>query len=339
MLGELWESQVYIADILQMNSVLSLSSSPSIQVSNMSTTTTTTTTTTTPTIPRGPITAEISFIVPWPSTKDALFNYVEAPPEGQPPRNFDEVPTRVPLTDIRGKEHTYNLDRDALQVLHHVPTKTTYSTFDDDEEVKSVYYPEVEGLILSNVPGAHKVVIFDHTIRRQRDGANRRPVTRAHVDQTPAAAAERVRIHVQDAEEAERLLQGRYRIINVWRPINGTVVSAPLAVAEPQSVNTSPDSDSGSDLLHIEHRYPHRTGEIFGVRYNPGQRWNYLSGVEGDERLLIKCSDSVADLGVGGNGEGVAARLPHSAFVDPRSVEGEGGKPRESIEVRALVFG
>lgn len=300
----------------------------------MSTTTTTTTTTATatPTVPRGPISAEISFIVPWPNTKDALFNYVETPPEGQPPRNFDEVPTRIPLTDIRGKEHTYNVDRDALQVLHNVPTATTYSTYDDDEEVKRVYYPEVEGLILSNVPGAHKVVIFDHTIRRQRDGANRSPVTHAHVDQTPAAAAERVRIHVEDTEETEKLLQGRYRIINVWRPINGTVVSGPLAVAEPQSVNTSP----GGDLLHIEHRYPHRTGEIFGVRYNPRQRWNYLSGVEGDERLLIKCSDSVADLGVDA---GVAARLPHSAFVDPRSVEGEGGKPRESIEVRALVFG
>ena len=43
--------------------------------------------------------------------------------------------------------------------------------------------------------------------------------------------------------------------------------------------------------------------------------------------MLIKCFDSKVD--------GRARRVPHSAFVDP-STEHE--SPRESIEVRALVF-
>lgn len=195
-----------------------------------------------------------------------------------------------------------------------------------------MYYPEVEKLLLENVPGAHKIVIFDHTIRRQGPGAARQPVNRAHVDQTAAAAAERVRIHVDDKDEAEELLKGRFRIINVWRPINGTVVSAPLALADVKSIVPE------RDLVNIQHRYPHRNGEIMGVRHSGEQRWLYVSGVEGGERLLLKCADS-AEGTVLEDGGVVAGRAPHSAFTDPRSVEGEGGKPRESIEVRALVFG
>lgn len=294
----------------------------------MSATTTTTTTTREPEVPRGPVNAQISFIVPWPDTDPtALYNYVESPPPGEPKHNFDEVPFPVRIRDIRGTEDTYNLDRDAFQVLKDIPTKTTYETYDNDEEVERVYYPEVEKLLLEHVPGAHKIVIFDHTIRRQNPHSPRAPVTRAHVDQTPSAAAERVRLHVPDKAEAERLLQGRYRIVNVWRPINGTVVSAPLALADVNSIVPE------RDLVNIQHRYPHRNGEIMGVRYDERQRWVYLSGVEGGERLLLKCADSWED------GEGVKGRVPHSAFVDPRSVEGAGGKGRESIEVRALVFG
>lgn len=308
----------------------------------MSTSTTTTTTTTTAqiqtkttddtSVPRGPVQATISFVVPWPTTPlDKLYNYVEDPPAGEHKHNFDEVPFQVNLTDIRGTEDTYTLDNNAFAVLKGVHTDTTYQTYFDDKEVERVYYPEVEKLLLDNVPGAHKIVIFDHTIRRQGPGAARQPVNRAHVDQTPAAAAERVRIHVPDKSEAEDLLKGRFRIINVWRPINGTVVSAPLALADVKSIVPE------RDLVNIQHRYPHRNGEIMGVLRSQEQRWLYVSGVEGGERLLLKCADSAEGSPIE---DGVVeGRAPHSAFTDPRSVEGKGGKPRESIEVRALVFG
>lgn len=59
----------------------------------------------------------------------------------------------------------------------------------------------------------------------------------------------------------------------------------------------------------------------------------YLSGMRDDERLLLKCADlwDVVD------GEVIGKRMPHTAFTDPRSWVG--ARPRESIEVRALVFG
>lgn len=276
-------------------------------------------------IPRGPTTAEITFYGP-PPDNSAPYNYVESPPPGQPQRNYRELTHRVSLNDIRGNESSYTLDKDAVQTLQNIPTKTTYTTFDSDSAVREIYYPEVESLLLKTIPGAHKVVLFDHTIRRQKDGAPRQPVTRAHVDQTPRAAAERVTLHIPDKTEAQRLLAGRYRIINVWKPLRDEPVqSTPLAFASAASVD-------GADLVPIQHRYPHRTGETMGVKFNPDQKWLYWSGMTGDERLLLKCSDSL-----GAGGADVAQWVPHTAFWDERTPAG--ARPRESIEVRALVFG
>jgi len=271
-------------------------------------------------IPRGPVKTQLTFFSP-PADGTTPFNYVEQPPEGQPQRNFGEDTEDVVIDDIRGHENEYNLDKDAFEVFQNVSSATTYETFNSDEVVKKIYYPEVEQLVLAKVPGAHKVILFDHTIRRQSPNSNRQPVNRAHSDQTDKATELRVRLHVEDPEEAEKLLKGRYRIINVWRPLNGAVQSSPLAVASAASVKDS-------DLIAVEHRYPTRTGETMGVIYNPDLKWKYLSGMNNDERLFLKCSD---------NQPGVGKRCPHSAFTDPRTPEG--AKPRESIEVRALVFG
>ncbi|EXJ82948.1 hypothetical protein A1O3_06765 [Capronia epimyces CBS 606.96] len=291
----------------------------------MSTTTTTTQTTTSTTlsgvqdssyVPRGPVTTQLNFFEA-PADGAKPFNYVEKQPEGQPQRNFGEVVVDVQVNDIRGRESEFSLDKDAFQAIQGVPSEET--EFVDDEHIKKVYYPEVEKLLLDKVPGAHKVTFFDHTIRRSNPDAPRAPVTRVHVDQTGRSTAWRVQLH--DPEEAEELLKGRYRIINVWRPINGAVQAHPLGFA-------SADTVEDEDLIPVEHRYPHRTGETAAVRYNPGQKFYYWSGMDNDERLLLKCYDSQ---------EGVGKRVPHTAFVDPRTPPG--AKGRESIEVRALVYG
>ncbi|KAF2204334.1 hypothetical protein GQ43DRAFT_438063 [Delitschia confertaspora ATCC 74209] len=269
-------------------------------------------------IPRGPVTASLSFYQP-PADGSKPFNYVEEPPEGQPQRNFGEKWHEVTIDDLRGKEHTFTLDNNAFATLWNIPSEEY--DFTDDEKIKKVYYPEVERLLLNNLPGAHKIILFDHTIRRSTPDAPRTPVTRVHIDQTPSSAAARVRLHSPD--DAERLLQGRYRIVNVWRPLNGPVMAHPLAVADSATV-------VDTDLVPVEHRYPDRTGETASVRYNPGQKWYYWSGMRNEDRLLLKCFDSDKSMGEWG-------RVPHTAFVDPRTPDGAIG--RESIEVRALVFG
>jgi hypothetical protein len=266
---------------------------------------------------RGPVTAALSFYKA-PEDGSKPHNYVE-PQVDRPQRNFVESWHDVRLDDLRGQEQKFCLDDNAFDTIQNVPSEE--HEFQDDDQIKRVYYPEVEKLLLENVPGANRVLLFDHTVRRSHPGANRAPVQRVHVDQTPFSAAQRVKIHVPD--EADNLLQHRYRIINVWRPLNGPVMAHPLAVADSSTVRDE-------DLIAVEHRYPNRNGETAAVAFSPAQKWYYWSGMKNEDRLLLKCFDSDETVGLRG-------RTPHTAFVDPRTPEGAVG--RESIEVRALVFG
>ncbi|CBY01432.1 hypothetical protein IAQ61_003260 [Plenodomus lingam] len=266
-------------------------------------------------IPRGPVTADLSFYKA-PEDGSAPYNYVEPLP-GVPQRNWVDNWVKVPVEDIRGREHKFNLDDNGFDTYQNI--KSEEHDFADDERIRKVYYPEVEQFLLENIKGAQKVILFDYTIRRPT--GNRNPVRRVHVDQTKFSAEQRVKLHAP--EDAEKLLQGRYRIINVWRPLNGPVMGLPLAVADSQTVQDE-------DLVPIEHRYPNRTGQTAAVRYNPEQKWYYWSGMTNEDRLLLKCYDSDEAYRKTG-------RVPHSAFEDPRTPEGAVG--RESIEVRALIFG
>ncbi|AEO55832.1 hypothetical protein MYCTH_2057467 [Thermothelomyces thermophilus ATCC 42464] len=251
----------------------------------------------------------------------AVMNYYKDPEDGTPP---------APIYVGYDK---YTLDGHGFQIVRH---ESKEKDFLDEEQIKSIYYPETEQL-LKNVTGATRVFIFDHTIRREKqpgvsDAAFRGPVRNVHIDQSYKASVERVRYHL--AEEAEQLLQKRFQIINVrdpptthstralsvWRPIK-TILKDPLAIADAHSV---PDSDLvGAALI-----YPHRDGETYAVKPNPRHRWYFKYTQRPDEVTLIKCYDSATE-------PGIARRVPHSSFIDPA----EEDKPqRESIEVRTLVF-
>ena len=262
-------------------------------------------------IPRGAVTTSLKFYAP-PSDGSKPFNYVEQAPEGQPQRNYSDTDIEVSLDDIRGKESNFNVDDNAFATL--IVGESAEKKFEDDESIKKNYYPEVEQLLLKHAPGAKRILLFDHTIRRST--GNRNPVTRVHIDQTKKSARERVHHHLPD--EAETLLKGRVRIINVWRPLNGPVQATPLAFADSQTFRDEA-------LIPIEHRYPDRTGETAAVQHDK-ERWHYWSGMTNNERLLLECYDSEKN-----------GRVPHTAFEDPRTPEG--ATQRESIEVRALVFG
>ncbi len=264
-------------------------------------------------IPRGSVTANLKFYAP-PADGAKPFNYpgeIE-PPKSLPKRNFGDADIPVTIKDIRGQEFLFNLDDNAFCPLKTGPSAEV--DFTSDESIKQIYYPELEKLLLQNVPGAKRVLPFDYTVRPS--GGFRPPVLRVHIDQTPAAAAGRVRHFLPD--EAETLLQNRVRIINVWRPLNGPLQCSPLAFADSKTVGDE-------SLIAVEHRYPDRVGETISVKH-ADEHWYYWSGMENNERLLLECFDSEK-----------GGRVPHSAFEDSRSPVG--ARPRESVEVRALVFG
>ncbi|KAF9266183.1 hypothetical protein L218DRAFT_858584 [Marasmius fiardii PR-910] len=247
-----------------------------------------------------------------------------SPPEGVTPVNYGAIEHTMQIENVRDKEDTFTLDNAGFFFGKQAPNHKSFST---DEEIEKEYYPESIDLI-KRFTGATKVVLFDHTVRRRVEGESgsdprkRGPVPRAHVDQTPLAAHNRVRRHLPAAEAEERL-KHRFQIINLWRPISHPADDWPLAVCDFRSVNWE------KDLVPVDLVYPDKVGETFGVNYNPEHKWKYLRGMTPEEFILIKCYDSVED-------GSVAVLTPHTAFEDPATPAGT--PPRQSIELRALVF-
>lgn len=244
------------------------------------------------------------------------------PPPGVPQTTAKYREHTVEIRDVRPVASTLSLEREGFQLLT-APTRV--KDFNDEEQIRTRYYAEAISL-LEKLTGASRVVVFDHTIRRRIPGTSdrthgiaRQPVPRVHNDYTVISGPQRVRDLLGD--EADELLQKRFSVINVWRPIRGPVQDSPLAVTDARSV------DDG-DLVATDLVYPDRTGEIYYVKYNPKHKWFYAPAMRNDEIILIKCYDSLDD--------GRARFVPHSAFVDPTTPAGV--PPRESIELRTLVF-
>jgi len=245
---------------------------------------------------------------------------------GERAANWEPKSFPAKVENVRGHEDEYTLDKTGFE-FHKSPTSLKADDFSDDATIERTYYDETIATI-KRLTGASRVVIFDHTVRRNDPNHasdkqfTRKAVDQVHVDQTPSAAARRVERHLP-AEEVPKLLKGRYQIINLWRPIRHEAYDRPLAVCDYRSL------DVKNDLVPSTLRYPNYDGETFNVRYNPDHRWKYWKGMTPDELILIKCADSITD-------GSVAVCTPHTSFEDP--TKPANAKFRESIEVRTLVF-
>lgn len=229
-------------------------------------------------------------------------------------------PHRVVLRNGRPLAEDFVLERNGFRFVRH---HTKVADFFDDAEVRGTYYPEMEALVKAE-SGAARVVIFDHTLRTGDDALRearkiREVVPRVHNDYTEWSAPQRVRDILPD--EAEALLQRRFAIIQVWRPIRLPVESFPLAICDARSV-------SDDDLVISERRYQHRVGQTYAITFNPNHKWFWFPHMRRDEAIVFKVFDSEKD--------GRARWTAHSAFVDPTSPPN--ARPRESIEIRTMAF-
>lgn len=267
-----------------------------------------------------------------PATLDVMLSYYAG--DGSSPISLVAGPggvdTRIGATESESHRvslHNGRLSADQFQLeregFRFVPHPTKVADFYDHNEIERVYYPEVEALI-KRESGAKRVVVFDHTLRTEDEALRERAqirevVRRVHNDYTEASAPKRVRDLM--GGEAEELLEGRFAIIQVWRPIRHPVETWPLAICDARSLDEK-------DLIVTERRYQNRTGQTYAIRYNPGQHWYWFPRMRRDEALVFKVYESLRD--------GRARWTAHTAFDDPTSAPD--ARPRESIEIRTLAF-
>ena len=266
---------------------------------------------------QGTIEAELDYLL---DTGEVPYTFSGGPGSTALDTNIKPDKRRVPIADGRPLADGFALERNGFRFLQH---RTAMRDFFDEPAVQGLYYREMEDLVKRET-GAARVVVFDHTLRTADDAARearkiREVVRRVHNDYTEWSGPQRVRDLLPD--EADALLARRFAIIQVWRPINHPVETAPLAIADAASL---PESD----LVVSERRYPGRVGQTYAVRYNPKHRWYWFPRMAPEEALVFKTYESLND--------GRARWTAHTAFDDPMAPAG--ARPRESIEIRTLAF-
>ena len=257
--------------------------------------------------------------------------YVSSRNAGRSTRREVKVDIRhMEIRDARPLAEPARLDREGFELC---AQSSAVTDFQDDEEVKSVHYAEIERLI-RHVAGAARVRVFDHIRRSSRDGSAgaRVPVFAVHNDYTPRSGSQRVRDLFPG--EAADLLQRRFSLINAWHPVQGPVESFPLAVCDGRTIRPKDlvatdlvyEGDDGGAFSRAQR--PDSIGEVFNLAHNPEHGWFYFPRMEREEILLFKCFDSAID--------GRARLTAHTAFDDPDTAAD--AAPRESIELRALAL-
>src|SRR6516164_9078419 len=229
-------------------------------------------------------------------------------------------PHRVTVRNARLHAGPFALDREGFRFVRH---DTKVADFFDEDQIRSVYYAEMEALVKAE-SGASRVVVFDHTLRTADDAVRearkvREVVSRVHNDYTEWSGPQRVRDLLP--QEADELLRRRFAIIQVWRPIRHPVETDPLAICDARSL-------SPRNLVISERRYPDRIGQTYAITYDRSQLWYWFPRMRRNEALVFKTYESLTD--------GRPRWTAHTAFADPTSPPD--ARPRESIEIRTLAF-
>jgi hypothetical protein len=263
------------------------------------------------------IEATLNYIV---DNGEKLFTYTGGPGSTDVRTGGTPDPRRVQIRNGRPLVDGFTLERNGFRFVGH---DTKVADFFDEEQVRQVYYPEMEALVKAE-SGAARVVVFDHTLRTADDELResrkiREVVRRVHNDYTEWSGPQRVRDLLP--ESADDLLSRRFAIVQVWRPIRHPVESFPLAICDAPTL-------SPKDLVISERRYPDRIGQTYAITYDSAHQWFWFPRMRRDEALVFKVFDSALD--------GRARWTAHTAFDDPTAPPN--ARSRESIEIRTLAF-
>ncbi len=218
-------------------------------------------------------------------------------------------------------DNAATLNKEAFTLTTFQPALVDYN---NTEEIKTVYYADVEALVKKET-GASHVFVFDHTIRRGLKNSNRQPAYHVHNDYTFKTGHARA-LSVLGKDVVKQFANKRMIQINVWRSIAGVVEKDPLALMD---ATTLDNKDLVKTDIHFNDMNTGEThqGEIFALKKNKNQRWYYYPEMNDKEAILIKGFDT-------DNQHSCFAM--HTAFA--LATQNKHSKPRQSIETRTYAF-
>jgi hypothetical protein len=221
--------------------------------------------------------------------------------------------TQIQVQDIRRGDLTVNFEHNGITFESHTSQIVSFSKTTGWQET---YNNELTALLSEKI-GATEVIIFDHTVRRDSKNAIRRPARNVHNDYSPEGAKQRL-VDLVGTKRAVEISKGHYAFVNLWRPIEGPIKTAPLGFIHPDSV--SPD-----DWLEIALVYPDRQGHILGVTANHQHHWFYMSLMTPQDIVIFNVYDNQGK-----------PYLAHGAM----DLGNETGttQPRISLETRTLIL-
>ncbi|RSH95481.1 hypothetical protein EHS25_000573 [Saitozyma podzolica] len=188
--------------------------------------------------------------------------------------------------------------------------------------------------------GASRVIPWNSVVRQNKDDVKLKDVPRQQGPEQGFIPTTRIQpiagvAHVDQDEVWGHELCGkaagksagsfkRVQIVNIWRPLQGPVTNAPLAMADYRHLPPSSLAKHG-----------HLFGVGFDIHHDASQHWAYIRHQMPDEIIFLRCYDSDQ----GKHGEAlycghVAVQVDGDAEgIDPGLI-----RPRESIEVRLVAI-
>ena len=220
------------------------------------------------------------------------------------------------------------------------------NNFYDSAEVRRVFYPEMEKLLLEFYPDATDALVYNHDVfdkdyegDRTEDqdaknpGVNANYANLVHNDLNDNSGRVRCRELLTrnlrnfgreqycTEVEADEKMSRRFLSINLAKPME-TVEQNPFVLCAWPSFADQP-------YINNYRVYDDRVGETTRFTYRPEHEWYWIPQQQPNEVSMLKCYDSVCD--------GSVSRWSfHSACIDPTAAAD--ARCRKNVVVRAFVF-
>ena len=247
----------------------------------------------------------------------------------EPPRIYSGESRRantsyrtVDIADARQayQDRSLSLDREGFQLVNHA---SSFTQFDDRDQVLSTYFAEMEALLLE-VTGATAAFPFPFYQVRSADPEHFFDAYSLymHCDYSLSSCIPFAQSIIRRARRQESYPPEAwdFAFFNLWRAVDAPVERDPL-------VWIAADSLDLTDVIDYRPVRDAAEGLAALPLFNEQQRLYYFPNLEPHEVLVLKQLDSR---------DHVAQVCPHTSFVDPNSRAD--ARPRRSIDVRFLCM-